>query len=297
MKCRKKPVVIDAIKWDGDNVKEVMDFMTWRNASHDNRTGLLIHTLEGTLHASIGDMIIKGVQGEFYACKPDIFAATYEDAIASPSPPLLPQQGGEQTDRMPECPKPFHTEASTFGWPDLFTAAQMRDYGLKCRRATLTAVLPQVGEENPSNGELLKLLPVTNHYLDEPDGGSPSLLTQLQRMAADAKKYRDGLGEAKAVAPIGYMDPNSIEFLRNRHLIFATIHRDQSEERTCAVYAAPVAQALPVAEEFYIKRVESPVDEWRIEHKPSGDVVHVSASIEPFENMLTYFAQAFSQGE
>lgn len=94
MKYRKKPVIIDAVKWCGDNVKEVMNFMVWRNASHDDRTGLLIHTLEGTLHASIGDMIIKGVQGEFYACKPDIFAATYEDAENSPP---LPQQGGEQT--------------------------------------------------------------------------------------------------------------------------------------------------------------------------------------------------------
>ena len=78
MKFRKKPVIIDAVIWDGMNVKEVFDFMGWRNAEHDEQSGLVIHTLEGNHHASIGDWIIKGVKGEFYPCKPDIFAATYE---------------------------------------------------------------------------------------------------------------------------------------------------------------------------------------------------------------------------
>lgn len=77
-KFRKKPVDIEAVQWTGDNVKEVMDFMGWRNASHDQRSGLNIHTLEGTHHATPGDWIIRGVKGEFYPCKPDIFAATYE---------------------------------------------------------------------------------------------------------------------------------------------------------------------------------------------------------------------------
>lgn len=77
---RKKPVVIEAVLWDGDNVKAVMDFMEWRNASHDDVEGLNIRTLEGMHHASVGDWIIKGVKGEFYPCKPDIFAATYDPA-------------------------------------------------------------------------------------------------------------------------------------------------------------------------------------------------------------------------
>jgi hypothetical protein len=75
---RKKPVTIEAILWTGRNIKEVLDFMAWRNAAHDERTGLVIHTLEGNHYANPGDWIIKGVQGEFYPCKPDIFAATYE---------------------------------------------------------------------------------------------------------------------------------------------------------------------------------------------------------------------------
>lgn len=78
LRFRKKPVEIEAVEWTGDNVKEVMDFMAWRNASHDNQTGLNIRTLEGTHHATPGDWIIKGVAGEFYPCKPDIFAMTYD---------------------------------------------------------------------------------------------------------------------------------------------------------------------------------------------------------------------------
>jgi hypothetical protein len=78
---RKKPVEIQAVLWNGDNVDEVMDFMGWRNAAHDERRGLQIHTLEGTHSASVGDWIIQGVKGEFYPCKPDIFAATYEEVI------------------------------------------------------------------------------------------------------------------------------------------------------------------------------------------------------------------------
>lgn len=78
MKFRKKPVVIDAVKWDGSNLQEVLDFMQWRHASHDKHTGLIIHTLEGNHSASVGDYIIKGVAGEYYPCKPDIFKMTYE---------------------------------------------------------------------------------------------------------------------------------------------------------------------------------------------------------------------------
>ncbi len=73
----KKPVAIEAVEWTGENIKEVMDFMEWRNAEYDDISGLVIHTLEGNHSANIGDMIIKGVKGEFYPCKPDIFKSTY----------------------------------------------------------------------------------------------------------------------------------------------------------------------------------------------------------------------------
>lgn len=94
-KYRKKPVVIEAVLWNGKNLKEIIDFTglhesaakKWNLQDHDNwekyekiveTEGLKIFTLEGPLMASIGDYIIKGVAGEFYPCKPDIFEKTYE---------------------------------------------------------------------------------------------------------------------------------------------------------------------------------------------------------------------------
>ena len=89
-KFRKKPVVIEAIEWTGDNLLAVIRF-TGQHASATHfkweeyedlvaREGLKIFTLEGSHMATIGDFIIKGVKGECYPCKPDIFAATYETA-------------------------------------------------------------------------------------------------------------------------------------------------------------------------------------------------------------------------
>lgn len=83
MKYRKKPVVIEAIQWTGENDTEIHEFIgtnlvvTYDNADHRE---LIIHTLEGDMHASVMDYIIKGVDGEFYPCKPDIFEKTYERA-------------------------------------------------------------------------------------------------------------------------------------------------------------------------------------------------------------------------
>lgn len=89
-KFRKKPVVIDAIKWTGDNLQQVIEFTGQHvSASHwkwdeyvdiVEKNGLKIFTLEGSHMASIGDWIIKGVKGECYPCKPDIFDMTYEEA-------------------------------------------------------------------------------------------------------------------------------------------------------------------------------------------------------------------------
>ena len=76
MKFRKKPVVIDAVQWMGDNVFDIHDFCGGLFTHAGSR--LAIQTLEGTMYADIGDWIIKGVKGEFYPCKPDIFEATYE---------------------------------------------------------------------------------------------------------------------------------------------------------------------------------------------------------------------------
>jgi hypothetical protein len=77
---RKKPVVIQAVQWTGSNAGEVTAFLG--GAHWWDEKGPIIETLEGELHASVGDWIIKGVQGEFYPCKPDIFEATYEEVEA-----------------------------------------------------------------------------------------------------------------------------------------------------------------------------------------------------------------------
>lgn len=79
-KFRKKPVEIEAMRYDGKDWRSVAQWM----AAHGAPMGLTasrllrIHTLEGEITASPGDWIIKGVAGEFYPCKPDIFAATYD---------------------------------------------------------------------------------------------------------------------------------------------------------------------------------------------------------------------------
>jgi hypothetical protein len=78
-KFRKKPVAIEAVQFDGSpqTAQAVTEFAgKWAQPHADG--SLTIHTLEGPLSASVGDWIIRGVKGEFYPCKPDIFAATYE---------------------------------------------------------------------------------------------------------------------------------------------------------------------------------------------------------------------------
>lgn len=98
IKYVKKPVVIEAVKLEctDESILQVMRFIggfTDENYDSDNamqrealdsyidqikKKGLYINTLEGEIKASIGDFIIKGVKGEFYPCKPDIFEMTYE---------------------------------------------------------------------------------------------------------------------------------------------------------------------------------------------------------------------------
>lgn len=85
---RKKPVVVEAMQVL-DDIRVHIEICRWAEAntpegkvipvvmsSFDSH--LVIHTLEGTMRADLGDWIIKGVAGEFYPCKPDIFEQTYE---------------------------------------------------------------------------------------------------------------------------------------------------------------------------------------------------------------------------
>ena len=78
MKYRKKPVVVEAMQWTGDNEFELDQFVDVVVAFNYPEMEMIIPTLEGDHTASVGDWIIKGVAGEFYPCKPDIFEMTYE---------------------------------------------------------------------------------------------------------------------------------------------------------------------------------------------------------------------------
>lgn len=89
MKYRKKPVVIEAIQLRWDTWDEICDFVNvssldttgavgFNPDNNPDKIGLKIKTLEGVMEATENDWIIKGVNGEFYPCKPDIFEKTYE---------------------------------------------------------------------------------------------------------------------------------------------------------------------------------------------------------------------------
>lgn len=96
MRYKKKPIVIEAMQWTGDNLEDIISFTglhpsakRWTLNKYEKivwneyekvvkKDGLKIFTLEGKMNAEINDFIIKGDKGEFYPCKPDIFEATYE---------------------------------------------------------------------------------------------------------------------------------------------------------------------------------------------------------------------------
>jgi len=81
-KYRKKPLVIEAVRWTGNNWGEIR---LWMNSVSVNSilnialNEVWINTLEGTMIGEVGDYIIKGITGEFYPCKPDIFEASYDE--------------------------------------------------------------------------------------------------------------------------------------------------------------------------------------------------------------------------
>lgn len=84
-KFRKKPVVIEAVQWTGENYKEIENFVGDK-VSHNSNDTLTIQTLEGDHTTLIGDWVIRGIKGEFYPCKPDIFIATYDEYSPSNNP-------------------------------------------------------------------------------------------------------------------------------------------------------------------------------------------------------------------
>lgn len=84
MKYRKKPVVIEAVQFKDDSADTIIKLQEFMQSdlrisyADPENPVIKIETLEGVMDASVGDFIIKGVNGEFYPCKPDIFEKTYE---------------------------------------------------------------------------------------------------------------------------------------------------------------------------------------------------------------------------
>lgn len=107
----KKPVTIEAVQYDGD-LNEIVEFAGFANTEFDqDEHKLYIKTLEGDMLVSRGDYVIKGIQGEFYPCKPDIFEASYNPENQEPEPTaMLPGvaaviQGKDRESFIAECNK------------------------------------------------------------------------------------------------------------------------------------------------------------------------------------------------
>lgn len=83
-KYKKKPVVVEAIQFNVDNLDEVRDFVG--DKFQKDEAGYYIQTLEGNMFVHKGDFIIKGIKGEFYPCEQNIFRETYEPVIDDPKP-------------------------------------------------------------------------------------------------------------------------------------------------------------------------------------------------------------------
>lgn len=80
---RKKPVVVKAMQLpeiECDASEELIDFLHEGNVLSDNNEGISIETTEGVMRGNPGDWVIRGVNGEYYPCKPDVFEKTHEPA-------------------------------------------------------------------------------------------------------------------------------------------------------------------------------------------------------------------------
>lgn len=77
-KFRKKAIVIEAEQWFPGSNMEIVKEEVWKDGPYEGYKKAYVETLEGIMLVSPGDYIIKGINGEFYPCKPDIFAKTYD---------------------------------------------------------------------------------------------------------------------------------------------------------------------------------------------------------------------------
>ena len=147
---RKKPVVIEAVQWTGENHAEMCEFIDPEVFEIKPKEGLIIHTLEGDHHASPGDYIIKGVNGEFYPCKPDIFAKTYEPVTLTP-----PNEWLSVEERLPKEKQRVIVRCervgTSVGW--ILWGNWMADIGPDAGKVTHWMPLPEPPDRRPTEGE------------------------------------------------------------------------------------------------------------------------------------------------
>lgn len=85
-KYRKRPVEINAIQWNGENISEIKAFVgknLYIVEDSPKYLSMKIKTIEGDMEIGVGDYIIRGVKGEFYPCKEDIFYISYEECVGA----------------------------------------------------------------------------------------------------------------------------------------------------------------------------------------------------------------------
>jgi len=79
----KRPITVEAIQWDGsvESAAEVIEFGLGSVMYSADLNKMICQTLEGSMVVGVNDYVIKGINGEFYPCKPDIFEKTYDEVV------------------------------------------------------------------------------------------------------------------------------------------------------------------------------------------------------------------------
>lgn len=159
-KFRKKPVEIEA--WQLTN-ESVLPILHWCNADEwgDHPAELRIKTREGVMTASEGDYIVKGVKGEFYPCKPDIFEATYDDAD---TPEELPHELKAVATVLAQIGRPMAAETVDKAFVELSQLRAERD----ASKAVLNLIAERLNEAKVMEPHVLTPLRVAT-LIDERD--------------------------------------------------------------------------------------------------------------------------------
>lgn len=203
MRFRKKPIVIEAVKYAGNgNVEPRGAVPPWmHNAfadgtlrSTNGNDPLVVRTLEGDMTVAIGDWIIRGVKGEIYPCKPDIFSATYHPVEASDKIDL--------TDAVREA-----IVASREYDPDFSTLEQIqmlresfRESQLAVRRLSeqLTATNSRLAKVREFQPDLSKASSALRFIANEPDFvPSPAGIDELRRISENLAEMEAALTEGE----------------------------------------------------------------------------------------------------